>query len=403
MTASKKLVIMSRYEYPCSHPVLENVFAKEIAKNIDIDFILKGKNNGKNIIRWHNARIILSREHIKNKLFRGLQKIVDYQAIKKLFNIIGRKRIDFLLIRDMPIETCIISIFKKKYNFEILYQFSAPLGELNIAYSKMVKGYFRKCWYRISGLLFNFFLTLAIRKSSKILPISEKHKKNLKTSVDSKKMHPLTMGVDEQWANKTTQRIIFLENLKRENYIIVYFGTLIENRNPKFILDIFKEVKKDIENCKLLLIGMAKEAEIKELKRNAEINGIINDVIFTGRLDKNTLRNYLAYCDLSLCIIPPTNYFEMSSPTKLYESLGIGVPVVANIEIAENRKIIEESQGGIIQKYDKDKLCIAIKKILKNNELREKMKSNGKKYILKNYTYKEIANGIKHLFLTEIC
>ena len=133
---------------------------------------------------------------------------------------------------------------------------------------------------------------------------------------------------------------------------------------------------------------------VAQLKTSSE-----EDVILTGHLDRNGLRDYLHYCDISISAIPPESYYKISSPTKLYESLGNSIPVVANREILEQEKVILESGGGILANYETTSFCNAIVNLLSDRKLREEMGRKGKEYVINNYSYRLIAQKIFPYFL----
>ena len=87
--------------------------------------------------------------------------------------------------------------------------------------------------------------------------------------------------------------------------------------------------------------------EKKELISTCDNLGIKEHVIFTGHLDRNKLQDYLYYCDISISPIPPESYYKISSPTKLYESLGNGVPVVANKEFMSRKRFYLNQEVGL--------------------------------------------------------
>lgn len=395
----KKIIILTKYTYPCYHPVMENVFAKEIGKKLDVLFLLKGNFPIRKKYKWHNSYVILSKINSTCKISSILNKLFDYKNIYNLVKILFQQKIDYILVRDLPLESFLIYFLKPIFGFKLYFQTSAPSGDLNIAYHNNQQKKRRALWYLFRGAHYNFFIKRALKTADMVFPITIFHKEKLNTTVKNKKMHPLTMGVDIEWINRQKKKINELEILKKNNYLVTYFGTLIFNRNPKMILKIFYEVKKKIKNCKLLLMGNASSWEIKELKKECIALDIIDDVIFTGQLDRNTMQDYLAYCDISLCIIPPEEHFKISSPTKLYESLGNEVPVIANREIYEVEKVIKNSGGGIITDYDEMSIASKIILLLKKNRLRKNMGEKGKKYILDFYSYQSIAKNIGEYFI----
>jgi glycosyltransferase involved in cell wall biosynthesis len=232
-----------------------------------------------------------------------------------------------------------------------------------------------------------------------IFPITVFHKKTLSKQANIHKMVPITMGFDKDLLTLPKNKNSILENIKKNNVLIVYFGTMSFTRNPAFLLRSFAIARSHSNNCKLLLIGKtANEFEQRKLNECAKEFGIENEVLFTGSLDTNILCDHLRYCDISLSPIPPKDFYIISSPTKIYESLGFGIPVVANIEILEQKKVISESGGGLLVPYNEDAFAHAIVQLINNPDQIKKMGQKGQKYILEHYEYKKMAEKIRPYF-----
>jgi glycosyltransferase involved in cell wall biosynthesis len=299
----------------------------------------------------------------------------------------------------MPFISLLILPLKLFLGFKLYFQYSAPLGDMSIGYSKINKSY-KKWWYALVGHSFNFLIKKAIKISDIVFSISEYHKNELIFLTTENKIVPITMGVDETWVKKKRNQLPYFKDLKKKNFVITYFGSLGFTRNHEFILQTFAEILDKCQNCKLILIGQTSESwEKKELDLICLNLGINRHVIFTGYLNRNKLHDILFYCDLSLSLIPPKSYYKVSSPTKLYESLGCGVPVVGNKEIYEQEKVILESGGGIVVDYNKTASSNAILELLRDRKLRKKMATRGRKYVLDNYSYQYIAKKISPYFI----
>lgn len=400
MKKKEKIVIITYYHFPCTHPVLENVFAKELASEHEIIWIFKGDiSRGRNF-KWHHSQVMLVKEIKGNNWFSGmLNKILGIQIVVMLTRLLQRRDVKIVLVRDRPAVFLLLSPFRALFGFKLYFQYSAPQGDISIEYYKSDKS-IKRFWYLFDGLFFNVLVTKVLRIADIVFPITEFHKEKLTQYISPDKMIPITMGVDEEFINRKEEKIPFLMEIKKTNFILVYFGTLSFVRNPKFILRLFAKITTICPNCKLILIGKTVASwEEDELRLICKTLGIEKDVIFTGRLDRNILQDYLYYCDVNISPIPPESHYKISSPTKLYESLGIGVPVVANKEIYEQEKVILESGGGIVVDYDRTAFCNAIVELLKDNKLRKEMAKKGREYVIKNYSYKTIAKKISPYFI----
>lgn len=400
MTNKKKLIIVTYYHFPCTQPVLENVFAKELGREHEVTWLFQGDvSKGKNQ-KWHNSKVLLSREmkgnHWCSKLINTL---LTGQKFFQLLCLLLGNDINIVLIRDIPSMALLIAPLRLFIDFKLYFQYSAPLGDMNIGYSKSNRT-IKRFWYLLIGCCFNILIHRVMHTADLVFPITDFHKKELLACTREDKLIPITMGVNEEWLNRDKKEISYVNKLKKTNFLITYFGTLNFGRNPQFILDAFAEVRSKCPNCKLILIGKTafpwEEKELKLLCHNLRME---EDVIFTGQLDRNKLQDYLHYCDISISAIPPESYYKISSPTKLYESLGNGVPVVANKGIYEQEKVILESGGGVLVNYETSSFCNAIVRLLKNSKLREEMGKKGRQYVLNNYSYRVIAKKISPYFL----
>jgi len=400
MKSKKRLIILSYYHFPCYHPVLENVFAKTLGHYIDILWLFQGDTSQGKTCRWYNSTVYLCRVLKGNSLIvKLLNKLLGWQRILVLIRKLLDKKEQIVLIRDMPLLALLIAPLRSTLNFKLYYQHTAPFADIKYAIFKSNRGLHRY-WHLFVGICLQIFTAQVLKISDIVFPITEFHKKMLTDYISPEKLIPLTMGVDESWLSRPRKEINSLKRLKKNYYIITYFGTLSFARNPKFIIDIFNQVRKTIPNCKLFLVGETQnDWEKKNLQEYCKDLLQQKEIIFTGQLDHDTLQDYLQYCNLSLSAIPPERHYIISSPTKLYESLGNGVPVVANQEILEQEKVIKESGGGVLVPYCLDSFCEAVISLLKDESLRHNMAYAGKKYVIENYNYRMLGQRIVPLFM----
>lgn len=400
MKRKNKVVIITHYHFPCTHPVLENVFAKELAREHEIIWLFQGDiSRGRNF-KWHKSKVILVRGTKGNDWFsRVVNNILRLQIFIVLIRLLQRRDVKIVLIRDRPIVALLLAPFRTLFGFKLYFQYSAPQGDINIKYSKSNNS-IKRFWYFLVGSSFNVPLDRALKIADIVFPITEFHKEQLVQYTSPDKLIPITMGVDEEWIKRQRIEVPYLSELKKKHFLITYFGTLGFGRKPQFFLKTFAEVRRKSPNCKLILIGKTLAAwEKDELKLICKTLGIEKNVIFTGRLHRNELQDHLYYCDVSISPIPPESHYKISSPTKLYESLGNEVPVVANKGIYEQEKVILESGGGVVVDYDTTAFCNAIIDLLKDNKLRKEMAKRGREYVIKYYSYKNIAKKISPYFM----
>ena len=185
-------------------------------------------------------------------------------------------------------------------------------------------------------------------------------------------------------------------NIEDSTLVIGHVGRFVEQKNHRFLIDIFNEVHKQKENSILLLAGQGPLME--EMKEKVKILGIEDSVKFLGqRNDINEL-----YQAMDLLLFP-----------SLYEGLGMvvveaqisGLPCVVSTEIPKIAKVTEkitfinlenkiEIWTEIIFKYLKNinRKNINFTDGIKKYDIIKETTKLEKKY-LNSYKRNEIKNG----------
>lgn len=168
-------------------------------------------------------------------------------------------------------------------------------------------------------------------------------------------------------------------NLKNNNIINV--GRLEKEKAQEELIDIVKELKNEINDIKLYLIGdgsLKLQIEQKIIENNLEEN-----IILTGFISKREIEKYMTDSKL----------FVMTSHTEsfglvLIEAMSYKVPCIA-YDSADGAKVLLKNNNGIlIKNRDKKQMINKIKGLLKNdNELKkysEKGYDSCKEYLIDN-------------------
>ena len=197
----------------------------------------------------------------------------------------------------------------------------------------------------------------------------------------------ITNGLDEKFLeNRVNSKLVEDYGLDK-TFTCVYIGNLGLAQGLMQLLTIAKKAKENKLPVKFLLFGSG--VEEKELKAFAEKNNLDN-VLFPGRLPNVDMFTVLSYAGLSF--VPLVNEkLTDSIPTKLYEALGVGCPVLL-AAAGESAEIVEECKLGIaVKPNDEDALWQAFKKLYEDRESYIEMKSNARRVILEKYSRQKAA------------
>ena len=151
-------------------------------------------------------------------------------------------------------------------------------------------------------------------------------------------------------------------NLKPDEFVLTYVGSLGTWYMLNEMLDFFKSLKLLQENAKfLILTGEPKDT----IYAVAEERGMKVADLIVKRVQRNEMPVYISISDFTILFIRNTFSKQGSSPTKLGESLAMGVPVIANAGIGDIDVLFKDGNiGMIIDEFSLPKYQEVVKKML---------------------------------------
>lgn len=113
-----------------------------------------------------------------------------------------------------------------------------------------------------------------------------------------------------------------------EIFTIVFHGSLSPTRGlDRMIHALYILEEKNIQDIALVLIGSgAAESELRKLVKDLSLE---KQVLFIPPMLQEELPPYLSHADLGIDLLPDHPWWRDQSPLKVYEFLGMGIPVLA--------------------------------------------------------------------------
>jgi colanic acid biosynthesis glycosyl transferase WcaI len=141
--------------------------------------------------------------------------------------------------------------------------------------------------------------------------------------------------------------------------------------------------------------------EKKALIAHAERKDLRN-VTFLDPLPSKQMPALVASADI--VIVPLKRYIPGAVPSKIYEAMASGKPVLLVAEGEAEAIIRDNSAGLVVPPGDTDGLAKAITRLYNDSELRQTMGCNGRKAAVNYFDRRTIAQGfIQHLEENMIC
>jgi glycosyltransferase involved in cell wall biosynthesis len=193
--------------------------------------------------------------------------------------------------------------------------------------------------------LLRLFENINIRKADTIVVVSQALKDELVSrAIDPKKIIVNPNGVDVEEYNSmrlVDQRNHLRKKLKIENkFVFGFVGTFSQWHGINVLIAIIPEIIKQRSDVHFVLIG---DGPLKKsLQETIEEHEMSDYTTFTGIIPPHKAREYLAACDAFLCPTQPnpdgSRFF--GSPTKLFEYMSLGKPIIAS-DLEQIAEIIE--------------------------------------------------------------
>jgi len=149
--------------------------------------------------------------------------------------------------------------------------------------------------------------------------------------------------------------------IMNSDFILSYLGSIGTWYMLKEMLLFFKVLKRHKPEAKFLFITRDNPEEIFSEAKNCGVN--IDDIIIKAA-NREEVPEIISISDASVFFIKPVFSKKASSPTKLAELLGMGIPVICNSNVGDIDKFVPENNLGImIDNLDDKGFEIAAQKI----------------------------------------
>ncbi|GAX60426.1 glycosyltransferase [Candidatus Scalindua japonica] len=180
--------------------------------------------------------------------------------------------------------------------------------------------------------------------------------------------------------------------------VIGRLGSIYKNNGIEEMIDAFKKLKEVLPNVKLLLAGRVFE-EFRE-----EFDSIVlplgDAVEIIGEFSPEDLPALYDKTDISLQLSRRTDWFKDITPTKFFETLACGVPVITS-DIGDLREIIETCNCGIVvDETSIESVFSGMKSLVEDPVLRLKIAENGLNAVKEQYNWHIMEQKIIKVYET---
>jgi len=228
------------------------------------------------------------------------------------------------------------------------------------------------------------------RHAMLIVPVAESTRDYLiGKGVAPEKIKIITNGVDAAYlasASVTPEDVRRQLNLE-DKFVVSYIGTHGMAHALQVVLNVAKRFSGDSE-VHFLFVGEG--AEKQKLKQLAERLSLGN-LTFLDEQPRERLLGFYRASDVSLVPLRRLAIFQKVLPSKLFELMGVGCPIICSVEGEAARLVAAAEAGLCIEPENEDALFAAINRLRAEPELRKRMSASGRQFVKANYLRSALA------------
>ena len=186
------------------------------------------------------------------------------------------------------------------------------------------------------------------RKAAAIVSVTHSFKRNLVSrGIDPEKIHVVTNGVDLSHFRPRKKDKELSSKLGLEGkFVAGYIGTHGMAHALGTLLEAAQRLRKFPEGDRYRIILLGAGAERDNLHATAERMGLDN-VLFLEPVSKEQVPRYWSLLDVAIIHLKKTELFTTVIPSKLFECMGMGLPVLHGVA-GESADIVNKEGVGIV-------------------------------------------------------
>lgn len=216
------------------------------------------------------------------------------------------------------------------------------------------------------------------RHAARIVSVTHSFRRTLiDRGIDGAKIDVITNGVDIARFKPRDKDAALVRELGLEGcFVAGYIGTHGMAHGLETLLQAMQSLQRHPHgrDIRLLLLGDgARKAALQEQARHMGLD----NVRFVDTVSKQEVTRYWSLLDVSIIHLRQTELFTTVIPSKLFECMGMGIPVLHGVA-GESAEIVRcEDVGRVFEPENVDELVLSLLMLQDNGPLLAKLRANG--------------------------
>lgn len=233
-----------------------------------------------------------------------------------------RRRYDLVHIHNMPDILVLCGLIPKAFGAKIILDMHDPMPEL------------------MGTILDRGEDTFAVRLLLKLEKWSMAHADSVITtndafkrifasrSCDATKIGIVMNSPDEKIFAFKGERRSPKEEARSSGFNVMYHGSLVERNGADLAVDAFAKVRQNVPLAQLFIYGK-RTPFLEKVLESAREKGVAESVKYLGAKAQEDVVRAIDDCDVGIIPNPRSAFTEINLPTRIFEFLALGKPVVA--------------------------------------------------------------------------
>ena len=229
----------------------------------------------------------------------------------------------------------------------------------------------------------------AYRKCDHIVPVTEAFRSYIVAKgIAAEKISVVRNGVDlSLFDGDADPRELRARLGLAGKFVVSYVGTHGMAHGLETVLHAAARLRRHARIAFLLVGDGAERKRLLELRDQLGLN----NVTMLAQLPKERMPQIWSLSDASLVLLRKLPLFETVIPSKIFESMAMGRPIILGVG-GEARAIVEESQSGlVIDPESSTNLCTAVLKLAHNPSLGRALGANGQRHVAAHFDRRVLA------------
>ena len=213
---------------------------------------------------------------------------------------------------------------------------------------------------------------LLYRRATAIVSVTHAFKRELiERGVDASKIHVVLNGVDlSQYQPRPRSPALEAEIGLRGNFVVGYIGTHGLAHALDKVLDAAALLQHRSDIAFLFVGGGADRARVEAMVAERGLH----NVVLLARQPKERMPEIWSLCDLVLVPLRDTPVFRTVIPSKIFECMGMGIPVLMSLPEGEATAIVRDSGCGVcVPPENPEAMAAAIEDLSADREKRDRL------------------------------